>query len=168
MPPRSRTSASLLAKSHSLKGRPLFAHALDSPDRHLAVATLGAVEGWVFTKPTAAGKPVQVRLAMPIVYKGPRNSTGDEWPLGMPVVLRRAAPVYPAGVVGQKTVGKVDLGFLVRADGSIGDVKVVSSSDPVFENCALQALKGYRFGPRFIEEQPVDDRMVITIDVVPP
>ncbi len=150
------------------EGRPLFIHALDSPDRHLTIATLHALETWVFNKPTRVGKPVQVRLVMPIQYKTAKDRPNGGLEHCAPEILCRATPAYPLASVPQKTVGKVTLGFLVRADGTISDVTVVSSSDPAFEDCALQALKGYRFGPRTIAGQQVDDRMMLTIDIVPP
>ena len=86
----------------------------------------------------------------------------------MPEVLRRSTPAYPVALLPQRTMGKVVLDFLVKADGSISDVKVASSSDPVFENCALQTLKDYRFGPRTILGRPVEDRMKLAVDILPP
>jgi len=51
------------------EGKPMFAHVLDSSPRQLTVATLNAVKGWTFTRPTVGGKPVWVKLTVPVVFK---------------------------------------------------------------------------------------------------
>ena len=107
-------------------------------------------------------------MVLPIEFKGgyERGDTGI--PYGVPEILRTAKPVYPAAFTPHQKPGWVTLDFLVKADGSIDDVKVIAMSDPVFENSAREALKGYRFGPRTIDGLPVDDRLRLTIDIAPP
>ena len=150
------------------EGQPTFIHVLDSPDRHLTTATLRALENWRFSPPTKSGKPVQVRLVVPIVFKATKDRRNEKISLGVPVILRTARPEYPIAVGPPKAPGRVWINLLVKADGSISDVKVESSTDPRFERSALQALKDYRFGPRMTGGEAVDSRLSFAIDVTPP
>lgn len=57
-------------------------------------------------------------------------------------VLRKELPKYPDNM--QKD-GIVRLQFTVLQDGSVGDIKIVKKSDPIFETLAIQALNKWKF-----------------------
>lgn len=66
-----------------------------------------------------------------------------------PVVLREVKPQYTSDAMRAKVQGVVLLECVVRPDGSVGDVKVVRSLDPVFglDGEAIKAAKQWRFRP---------------------
>lgn len=70
------------------------------------------------------------------------------WP--SPVI--RPAPPYPACGEGE---GEVVLEFPVEADGSPGDIEVVSATSPCFAEAARFAARQWRYRPRVVEGKPV-------------
>jgi TonB family protein len=67
----------------------------------------------------------------------------------LPVVLREVRPQYTSDAMRAKVQGTVLLECVVRSDGSVGDVQVVRSLDPVFglDSEAIKAAKQWRFRP---------------------
>jgi TonB family protein len=83
----------------------------------------------------------------------------------LPVVLREVKPAYTADAMRAKVQGSVWLECIVMPDGSVGEVKVTRSLDPIFglDQEAIKAAKQWRFRPgmRFGEPVPV----LITIEL---
>src|SRR5947208_7432549 len=50
---------------------------------------------------------------------------------------------FPLDVAASVSQGTVEVDFTVRTDGSVADVVVHSSTDPVFEASALQAISKF-------------------------
>ena len=46
-----------------------------------------------------------------------------------------------------RTAGVVVVDAVILRDGTIGDIKVLSSSGPLFEKAAIDALKQWRYAP---------------------
>jgi TonB family protein len=68
-----------------------------------------------------------------------------------------AKPAYPDEEQKANHEGTVTLGFLVKADGSVGDTKVIASSGfPALDEEARSALARCRFSPAVRGGQPVD------------
>jgi TonB family protein len=148
------------------EGRAVFARILDSPDRQLTTVTLQAAEGWIFSKPTIRGQPACLRMLVPVLYKVPSDPFNRD-PSEGPAIRQRKNPIYPHGAVAKGAKGTVDFDVLVAADGTPRDVKILSPTNPAFESCALEALKGYRFVPRMIGYQPFDERIRLAIEIAP-
>jgi len=74
-----------------------------------------------------------------------------------PRLLRSVRPNYTAEAMRAKVQGIVKLEGVVMSDGSVGDVKVIRSLDPVFglDNEAIKAAKQFRFVPGTRFGQPV-------------
>lgn len=74
-----------------------------------------------------------------------RPGTGIE----NPVVLREVKPQYTADAMRAKIQGVVILECVILADGTVGQVSVVKSLDPVFglDQEAIKAAKQWRFVP---------------------
>ena len=72
---------------------------------------------------------------------------------------RYIEPVYPRAAQAAKTEGWVDLEFIVRKDGTVGDVKVTNAQPAaVFDSAASDALARWRFEPVQRNGEPVDQR----------
>lgn len=83
----------------------------------------------------------------------------------MPVVLREVKPAYTADAMRAKVQGSVWLECIVMPDGSVGEVKVTRSLDPIFglDQEAIKAAKMWRFRPGLRQGGPVP--VIITIEL---
>jgi periplasmic protein TonB len=82
-----------------------------------------------------------------------------------PVVLREVKPQYTSDAMRAKVQGAVQLECIVRTDGTVGDVKVVRSLDPVFglDLEAMKAARQWRFRPGMRQGEPVAVLVVIEL-----
>ncbi len=84
--------------------------------------------------------------------------------------LFRMAPTYPSSMLQAGRSGYVDLDFTVDKNGFVTDAVVVGRSvngrsiERVsdFDKAALEAVKRFRYAPRFIDGEPVDSEGVKT------
>jgi periplasmic protein TonB len=83
----------------------------------------------------------------------------------LPVVLREVKPAYTADAMRAKVQGSVWLECIVMPDGSVGEVKVTRSLDPIFglDQEAIKAAKMWRFKPGMRQGEPVP--VIITIEL---
>jgi protein TonB len=83
----------------------------------------------------------------------------------LPVVEREVKPAYTADAMRAKVQGSVWLECFVMPDGSVGDVKVTRSLDPIFglDQEAIKAAKQWRFKPGMRQGEPVP--VIITIEL---
>jgi periplasmic protein TonB len=83
----------------------------------------------------------------------------------LPRVLREVKPQYTSDAMRAKVQGTVLLECIVQPDGSVGNVQIVRSLDPVFglDEEAVKAARQWRFvpGKRFGEPVPV----IVTIEL---
>jgi TonB family protein len=82
-----------------------------------------------------------------------------------PVVVREVKPAYTSDAMRAKVQGSVLLECIVRSDGSVGDVKVARSLDPVFglDLEAMKAARQWRFRPGMRQGEPVAVLVVIEL-----
>ena len=83
----------------------------------------------------------------------------------LPRVLREVKPAYTADAMRAKVQGSVWLECIVMPDGSVGDVKVTRSLDPIFglDQEAIKAAKNWKFSPGMRLGEPVP--VIITIEL---
>jgi protein TonB len=83
----------------------------------------------------------------------------------LPTVLREVKPAYTADAMRAKVQGSVWLECIVMPDGSVGEVKVTRSLDPIFglDQEAIKAAKLWRFRPGMRQGEPVP--VIITIEL---
>lgn len=83
----------------------------------------------------------------------------------LPTVLREVRPAYTADAMRAKVQGSVWLECIVMPDGSVGEVKVTRSLDPIFglDQEAIRAAKQWRFRPGMRQGEPVP--VIITIEL---
>jgi protein TonB len=56
-------------------------------------------------------------------------------------------PVYPPIARTARLEGSVVVDAVIRQDGSVSDVKVLSSSNKMFEQACIDAVRQWRFTP---------------------
>jgi TonB family protein len=85
--------------------------------------------------------------------------------IALPRVLREVKPQFTAAAMSMKIQGTVLLETVVRPDGSVGDVQVLRSVDPVFglDEEAIKAAKQWRFSPGTRLGEPVP--VYVTIEL---
>ncbi|MCC7125506.1 MAG: energy transducer TonB [Acidobacteria bacterium] len=83
----------------------------------------------------------------------------------VPRVLQEARPNYTADAMRAKIQGSVYLECIVMPDGTVGDVRVTKSLDPIFglDQEAIKAAKRWRFTPGMRQGEPVP--VLITIEL---
>jgi TonB family protein len=83
----------------------------------------------------------------------------------LPSVVREVKPAYTADAMRAKVQGSVWLECIVMPDGTVGDVKVTRSLDPIFglDQEAIKAAKQWRFRPGMRQGSPVP--VIITIEL---
>src|SRR6478735_5751575 len=83
----------------------------------------------------------------------------------LPSVMKEVKPAYTADAMRAKIQGSVWLECIVMPDGSVGEVKVTRSLDPIFglDQEAIKAAKMWRFRPGMRQGEPVP--VIITIEL---
>ena len=82
-----------------------------------------------------------------------------------PVLVREAKPNYTAAALRVRIQGEVRLECVVMPDGSVGDVRVIRSLDPLFglDEDAVKTVKQWRFRPGLKDGAPVP--VLVLIDL---
>lgn len=102
---------------------------------------------------SATGAPsAQVPAPPPAQSASAERSAGTATrppsPAAPPRLLHQPAPRYPSLALSRKMEGSVQVAFTIRADGAVGDTRVVSADPPgIFDRSALAAVGSYRFEP---------------------
>lgn len=75
---------------------------------------------------------------------------------GNAMSLVRVAPVYPRRALLDGLEGYVIVEFTVTAMGTVSDVRIVESTHRVFEAAAIEAARKFKFRPRVVAGQAVE------------
>ncbi len=96
------------------------------------------------------------------VGNGPNRGNA---PLILPTLLRDAKPLYTAAAMGARIQGICVVRAIVRTDGTVGDVEVIRSLDPVFglDQAAATAARKWLFRPGLMAGQPVPVAVIIEL-----
>lgn len=78
------------------------------------------------------------------------------------MVVKSVTPDYPTRAQRKRQEGHVDLHFTSSATGDVKDI-VVAAAQPegVFEEAAIRALKRWKFKPKEVDGQPIDQRLAL-------
>ena len=81
----------------------------------------------------------------------------------MPVVLREVKPDYTDEAKRERIQGTVEMGVVVKDDGTVGDVTVTRSLDAKYglDEQAVAAMKKWRFRPGTKDGKPVPVRVFV-------
>lgn len=72
-----------------------------------------------------------------------------------PKLTREVKPEYPRQAMADRKQGVVRLECVVKADGTVGDVRVIDSLGPELDDAAVKALKQWTFNPGTKDGTPV-------------
>jgi TonB family protein len=91
------------------------------------------------------------------------KETADKGLITAPVAVVKVDPAYPPDVLRDHVEGTVTLYAVIRADGTVDDIKVLDSLDSRLDANAIRALSGWRFRPGTKNGQPVALEAVVQI-----
>jgi TonB family protein len=155
--------AVVLAALVLVKMEPVRVSSAGSPEGAMiayVAAPIGAAPA-VAPKPREAKTALKTEVAKEEVQPdaGTAGSAGvvgaDQMPSG-PVrlgaggnitLLRKVQPVYPPMMQSARINGHVVLDAIIHADGTIGDVTVLQSTNPAFTQSAINAVKQWKYAP---------------------
>lgn len=75
---------------------------------------------------------------------------------GVPTQTIRVSPVYPRRMAERGIEGDVTVEFTITVEGTVVNPRVISSTNPGFEQAALNAVSRWRYRPRLVNGQPVE------------
>lgn len=87
----------------------------------------------------------------------------DEPGVTLPKPTKQVKAAYPPEARAQQIEGTVVLDVVVRSDGKVGEVSVVTSIDPVYgiDEAAVKAMKQWEFEPGTKDGKPAVVRVQI-------
>jgi TonB family protein len=133
------------AKSHFQETLNTFDNP-DAPDSQMELITHGFL---VEVNERLDNSEEATRHCLAIGRMTPVKDTQNYFP------VFRLEPEYPPTAARKREEGFAMLEFTVDASGFVVDPKVIESSDPIFEKPSLDAIKKFRFAPRFVDGKPV-------------
>lgn len=102
------------------------------------------------------------------VVGGTGPGTGDE-PLRVggdvkaPVLLQKIEPSYPEAARKARMEGVVILEAIITAEGSVQDVKVLKSVNPLLDASAVRAVQQWRYKPATLNGRAVRVYLTVTV-----
>jgi TonB family protein len=83
-----------------------------------------------------------------------------------PILIREVKPQYTAEAMRAKIQGSVLIECVVQPDGTVSDLKIIKSLDPIYglDQEALKAARQWRFRPGMRQGQPVPVLINIQLD----
>jgi protein TonB len=72
----------------------------------------------------------------------------------LPIV--KVAPNYPRGALSRGLEGDVLLEYTVTRQGSVRDPVVLESTNPVFDQAAIESALRYKYKPRVVDGEPIE------------
>lgn len=155
-----------LAVLIQVKTKPVRVNSAGSPQGGIAAYIAGPMGA----APAAAPKPPEAKTALKtqVAKNAPKEDRSDAGAVGSagivgagqagsgPVrlgsggsitLVRRVQPVYPAVLQSAHITGQVVLDAIIHADGTIGDVTVLRSTNEAFTRSAIDAVKQWKYMP---------------------
>jgi TonB family protein len=92
-----------------------------------------------------------------------RGATSRAGEVTAPIPLREVDAAYPADLIRENVQGVVILYAIIRADGSVAEVKILEGFDDRLDENARRALSAWHFAPGTRDGNPVDLEAVVRI-----
>ena len=91
------------------------------------------------------------------------KENGQAGDLSTPVVTNKVDPAYPQDLMRDRVEGTVVLYAIIRADGSVDDVRVLQGLHDILDENARIALGRWHFRPAMKNGEPIDLEAVVQI-----
>jgi TonB family protein len=134
-------------------------------------AAIDALKQWRFRPGQKDGKAVAVMVEVEMSFtlrdRGPRLDSPEVYKPGpdvtLPKLLTDTKPAYTAAAIRERIEGVVEIECVVRADGTVGHMRVKKPLHPELNRSALKAVSDYRFAPGMKDARAVP--VQITLEV---
>ena len=83
-----------------------------------------------------------------------------------PVLLSKVEPEYPTTARLARMNGRVVVQAVIGLDGAVESVEVLSSTSPLFDDAARDAVKRWKYRPATMDGQPVRIYFTVLVDFV--
>jgi protein TonB len=93
--------------------------------------------------------------------RDPVELTGD---MVRPVLLEKVEPSYPQVARRAGLGGRVTLRAVIAPDGGVESVEVFSSTNPLFNEAAVEAVRRWRYRPAVMNGRPVRVYFSVVVD----
>ena len=104
-------------------------------------AAIAAARQWEYTPTKVDGKPVRVRITVPVVFSLALPTLTRQ--SGIPELRQGVSPAWPAGASGG---GLARAEVTLEPDGRVGSARILDGNPP-WSEALLAALKTWRFAP---------------------
>jgi len=91
----------------------------------------------------------------------PLEMTGD---MVRPVLLEKISPSYPQVARKAGLGGRVTVRAVIAPDGSVESVEVFASTNPLFNDAAVDAVRKWRYRPALMNGRPVRVYFSVVVD----
>ena len=95
----------------------------------------------------------------------PSNPTTE---LSQPAATRKVDPGYPVQLMRENVSGTVIVYAVIRADGTVGNVRILRGVDERLDRFASEAVAQWHFQPAMKNGSPVDVEATFVIPFRPP
>ncbi|MBP7140648.1 MAG: TonB family protein [Opitutaceae bacterium] len=131
------------------------------PDDYTRAVNIAA-KNWRFAPARQKGEPVEAKISADFILAVRRGgeTEGIDIP---PKVIMQVKPVYPLAMRISGMRAEVVLDFVVDIEGRVVHAGVVRSSNPLFDEAAIEAVRKWRFRPGIKNGRPVNTRMQVPI-----
>jgi len=93
--------------------------------------------------PPPAPEPVPEAVAEPAQAMGPLRVAPGQGP----GLIKKVEPEYPQLARASRMQGTVVVDAVIRADGTVGEVKILRSTNRLFEQACIDAIQQWRYTP---------------------
>jgi TonB family protein len=120
-------------------------------------AISASLKEWKFAPARHGGKPVAVELVIPVICEpAPAANVAQRVP---PKMIKREEPEYPYAMRRFRLEGRVAIDFEVDLTGKAVNPVIAQSSNPAFDEPAIEALLASKFEPARVDGKPVKARL---------
>jgi TonB family protein len=113
-------------------------------------------------------QPMLIKVLTPAVIGGDQTTSDGAAHVSSNVIagnlLTRANPVYPPEAKAAKLNGTVVLNAIIGKDGKIQNLQVSTSTNPIFNDSALDAVRQWIYKPYLLNGNPTEVETKITVN----
>ena len=121
-----------------------------------------SLKQWRFAAARHGGVAVASEVRVPFMVMPVMKPHRAE-KMSPPRAIKKVQPNYPIGLRASRLQGQVVVEFVVTAEGAVTEAIVLRSTNPLFEEPALEAIRQWTFEPAKMNGKPVKTKMQMPI-----
>ena len=125
---------------------------------------VGTLRETVTVRGGAAGADGERNVQTAAPYAAPACASNAAGQLTPPTKTRDVRPRYKQAWIGQNLKGSVLMQATIGVDGKVRNVELISSAEAELEDEAIAAVSLWEFSPTYLNCEPVEVRMFVTVN----